>query len=255
MRTDPATLLKNLEPSLPTGILGLYLCGSAARGAQGPHSDLDLLAVLQESITHQERRQLVACLLTLSGWSGHAEHFPEAANRQPLEFTAVVRGDVVDWPYPPRLDFQFGEWLRSELMAGAVLESQPEPDLVAFIADACQNHVTLFGEPLYALLDPPPAELVRLACREGAPGLLQELPGDERNALLTLARMVTTLETGEIVPKDQAAHGLAAQLPPEDGSLMEAAAAEYLGQSVVDWPAHRDRVESLAQRLVSAICR
>lgn len=254
MRKDPATLLKNLEPSLPHGILGLYLCGSAARRTQGPHSDVDLLAVLQESMTHQQRHQLTSNLLNLSGWPGHATQLPDAATRQPLEFTAVVRGDVVDWPYPPQVDFQFGEWLRADLTAGAVPESRQEPDLVIFIADAWQNHVTLFGEPLHRLVDSPPADMIRLACRESAPGLLEELPGDGRNVLLTLARMVTTLETGGIVPKDQAARRLADQLPPQDASVMEAAAAEYWGETVVDWPAHRDRVESLAQRLVSAIC-
>lgn len=41
------------------------------------------------------------------------------------------------------------------------------------------------------------------------PDLLTDLVGDEHNVLLTLARMIMTLHTGAVVPKDVAAEQVA----------------------------------------------
>ncbi|MGW2149697.1 aminoglycoside adenylyltransferase domain-containing protein [Nonomuraea bangladeshensis] len=60
------------------------------------------------------------------------------------------------------------------------------------------------------------------------PELLAELNDDTRNVLLTLARIWTTLATGEIRSKDAAADWALALLPPRHRPVLEHARNLYL---------------------------
>ena len=42
---------------------------------------------------------------------------PQPVEQNP-QVTVVVRSEVRPWRYPPRMDFQYGEWLRSDLEIG-----------------------------------------------------------------------------------------------------------------------------------------
>jgi streptomycin 3"-adenylyltransferase len=56
------------------------------------------------SVAHKQR--LVSRLLKIS--------------RKPrrLELTIVVQSDIRPWRYPPRMDFQYGDWWREEFERG-----------------------------------------------------------------------------------------------------------------------------------------
>ncbi|NWN89134.1 MAG: DUF4111 domain-containing protein [Micrococcaceae bacterium] len=163
MNGQLAPIMGHLEDAAPGGLIGVYLYGSATTGQLQPDSDVDLLMVTGRSLTDGERANLVALLLNVSGWKGHGESFPEAANRRPIELTSLVHDDVRPLADTPRLDFQYGEWLCTKFEAGIVPQSRIDSDL------------------------------------------LEEYSSDQRNVLLTLARIVVTLETGDIVTKDVAA--------------------------------------------------
>jgi hypothetical protein len=78
------------------------------------------------------------------------------------------------------------------------------------------------------LLDPvPPADVLR-ASLAGIPDLLHDLSGDTRNVVLTLARIWTTLATGEIESKDATADWALARLPPEHRPVLAHARQLYL---------------------------
>jgi streptomycin 3"-adenylyltransferase len=64
--------------------------------------------------------------------------------------------------------------------------------------------------------------------------LLESLPGDTRNVLLTLARIWTTLATGTIVSKDDAASWVLGRLAPERRPALEYARRLYLTTSYAD---------------------
>lgn len=92
-----------------------------------------------------------------------------------------------------------------------------------------------------------------LSTERGLPELLGDLVGDERNVLLTLARMWRTAATGAFVPKDAAAAWAAARLPSELGSSLVQAARAYVGVSVDDWSGREAAALALAERLRSEI--
>lgn len=250
--TPDAQLLpiaRHLVEERTGGLLGLAVFGSAATSGLRPDSDIDLIMVTASSLTTRERRELVELLLITSGWRGHAATFPDAADRRPIELTSLVSAPDTPWRACPRRDFQFGEWLRADLLRGNLPTPAEDPDLVILAATALHGHQVLFGPPLDALIAPIPREVLGEAMIAAIPELLAGLPGDERNTLLTLARILVTLETGRIVPKDTAAAQIAGSLSEPGRRLLTRAGDEYLEGRDGRWTGDGGDVADLATEL------
>lgn len=230
-------------------VLGVFLYGSAVDGGLQPDSDLDLFGVLARRLGAVERRTLVEELVPIS-WRAR-----RPSGWRPVELTLVVRDEVVPWRYPPRMDLQYGEWLRDELLAeGPDPGSEANPDLAVLLTIVRDTGRPLLGPPPSAILDRVPrADLVR-AMRDGLPGLLDDLETDTRNVLLTLARMVMTIELGTVAPKDAAAAWAARRLPPEHAAVLERARAGYRGEVEDRWD-DRGAASAAAGALAARIAR
>lgn len=72
---------------------------------------------------------------------------------------------------------------------------------------------------------------------------------DERNALLTLARILVTVDTGTIVSKAAAAAKIIPSLPQPDRRLMERALSGYLHGNDGDWTSEASQVRDVLGRL------
>jgi predicted nucleotidyltransferase len=224
-------VLQALTDSVEAAVVqGVYLYGSAIVGGLRPDSDLDLFAVIGRGLTLAERRTLVDRLLPISGRDTRPPSW------RPVELTAVVGSEVRPWRYPPRFEFQYGEWLRDEFLRGA-LEPRPSsnPDVAVLVTMVLAHGEVLLGPPAAELLEPVPrGDLVRAMVDE-IPGLLDDIDSDTRNVLLTLARMWTTVATGEVRSKDAAAHWAAQRLPEVHRLPLQRARAGYLGEDDGPW--------------------
>lgn len=200
-------------------VLGSYLHGSAVQGGLKPASDVDILVVTRQSLDDAQRRALVDGLRSISG--------PRVGAR-PIELTVVVQAEVRPWRYPPTADFLYGDWLREQIEASGPPQPMPMTDLAIAICLVLAGDHPLDGPAPAEVLDPvPPADVVR-ASLAGIPDLLHDLSGDTRNVVLTLARIWTTLATGEIRSKDAAADWALARLAPEHRSVLAYAKQLYL---------------------------
>ncbi|WP_112466945.1 aminoglycoside adenylyltransferase family protein [Streptomyces triticisoli] len=203
--------------------IGTYLHGSSVLGGLKPASDVDILVVSRRRMDDRERRALLDGLLGISG-SGSGS----AGEARPVELTVTVQSDVRPWRFPPTGDFLYGEWLRDRFEASGPPQPEPMPDLALLITMVLSGNRPLTGPPPAEVLDHvPPADLIR-SSTAGIPDLLDDLDGDTRNVVLTLARIWTTLATGEIRSKDHAADWALAQLPPEQRPVLEHARELYL---------------------------
>lgn len=212
-------IVRLVNDAIGSKALGSYLYGSAVLGGLKPASDVDILVVTRQRTDDLERRALVDGLLAISG--------PRVGARS-VDLTVVVQSEVCPWRYPPIADFLYGDWLRSEIEASGLPQPAPMLDLAIMISLALAGDHPLDGPSPAELLDPvPPADVLR-ASVAGIPDLLRDLPGDTRNVVLTLARIWTTLATGEIKSKDAAADWALAQLPPEHQSVLAHAKQLYL---------------------------
>ncbi|WP_432016114.1 aminoglycoside adenylyltransferase family protein [Streptomyces hydrogenans] len=203
--------------------------GSAVLGGLRPTSDVDVLVVLDRPTTEAERRALTDALLAVSG----ARAYEGPA--RPVELSLVVHAEVRPWRYPPVCEYLYGEWLRDDFASGLTPAPAPCPDLAPLITMARAGDVSLLGPRPSELFDPVPEADLRAAIVEGVPGLLADLDGDTRNVLLTLARILTTLRTGRIRSKDEAAAALLPELPPEHRPVLAAARRQYLAGEYGSW--------------------
>ena len=235
--------VRAVEAALGLEGVAAVLSGSAVDGALRPNSDVDVLVVVEDAPDADARRRLAAALMAVSGRYG------AGGPVRPLDVTLVCRGDVVPWRYPPRQAFAYGEWLRAAYEAGAGPEPALHPDLAIVLAQARASGVALQGPVLRALLDPVPEADLRRALRDALPALLADLYGDERNVLLTLARMWHTAATGAFVPKDAAAAWAAPRLPADLGVWLELAGRAYVGACEDDWRDQRAEAAAVAERL------
>ncbi|MGW0814292.1 aminoglycoside adenylyltransferase family protein [Streptomyces viridiviolaceus] len=240
-RTDHLVAL--VRRHLGDDVLGVYAHGSATLGGLRPHSDLDLLAVVRHRTAYGQRRSMTEELLEVSGGEG----------RRPVELIVVVRGEVRPWRYPPNREYLYGEWLREDYERGVVPEPEADPDLAPLLTMVLRADAPLYGPPPAELLDPVPPEDLRRAIVAGVPRLVAELPDDTRNVLLTLARVWSTLDTGDIRSKDAAADWVIARLPAEHRPVMARARAAYLGHEEERWDDLEGTVRPCARCLVREI--
>ncbi|WP_407563064.1 aminoglycoside adenylyltransferase family protein [Streptomyces sp. 184] len=228
-------------------VVGAYLHGSAVLGGLRPASDVDVLVVARRSLAMDERQALLEGLLRISGTTG---------GLRPVELTVVAESAVRPWRYPPVCDFLYGEWLREEFEAGGPPGPAAMADLAIVLTMVRAGDHPLAGPPPARVLDPVPYEDVARAAAAGVPDLLAELDDDTRNVLLTLARIWSTLATGEIRPKDAAAAWALDRLPPEHRPVLEHARRLYLGSRYADesWSEElKARVRPHAEHVVAEI--
>lgn len=243
-----ARLLETIDAVLGAQVAGVYLYGSAVFGGLRPGSDLDILVVLARPTTKAEKQALVDQLGPLSS------RRLRPASWRPLEVTTVVQSDLRPWRYPPRTDFQYGEWLSADFEAGRLDPHDPaNPDLAVLIAMVLLADTPLRGPHPARLIDPVPhPDLVR-AMVAGIGGLMDDIDSDTANVLLTLARIWSTIATGAFRPKDQAADWALERLPRDRRAALEHARAAHLGTADDEWPTHGEQARRDADYLVQEI--
>jgi predicted nucleotidyltransferase len=239
-------LLSLVREVLGADVVGAYLFGSATHGGLRPHSDVDVLAVSKRSTTPEEKRRLADGFLAISG-----------GGRRPVELTAVVESEVRPWRYPPRFDLQYGEWDRAALEAGNV-EPWPtatNPDLASLITMVMEADQPLFGPPPAEVFDPVPREDYLRAMESAIQDVLRDLHGDTRNMLLTLTRIWSSVATGLIRSKDEAADWALERLPEQHRPVLARARAIYLGEEEERWDDLDAHLEPHADYVVAEIER
>ena len=227
-------------------VVGVYLHGSAALGSLRPRSDLDVLALTSRRTTRAERQGLVSGLLALSG--GDSRH---------LEVTVVVQDEIRPWRFPPRLDFQYGDWWRAEFERGDLepWPSETDPDLALLLTMVLLADWPLHGPPAAEMIDPVPWSDVVTATLDTVEVVLDQVDDDTRNMVLTLARMWCTLATGEIRSKDAAADWALERLPEEHRAVLARARAVYVGDEEERWADLETAVRPHAELVASEIRR
>lgn len=151
--------------------------------------------------------------------------------------------------YPARAEFVYGEWLWEAFEAGATPMPERDPEYTLVNAQAHREAIPLFGPPRSELLTDVSKEHVNQAMRDSLPDLLDGLHGDERNVLLTLARMWHTASTGKFGTKDAAAEWAIPRLSGSDAMALDLARRAYLGEITDDWSSQGDAVRELAGRM------
>lgn len=232
-------------------LLGVYSFGSATLGGLQVESDLDLLVLSKRPTSREEKKRLVSFLLDESG-----RESARGKNRR-IELTIVVEGEIKPWRYPPRFDFQFGDWLRSDFEDGSLepWATTTRPDLAVLIAMVLLANRPFFGPPPTEVFDPVPERDLERAMIGEMDGLRSDLESDTRNVILTFARIWTSLATGIINSKGAAANWALERLPNEHRPVLTRARAIYLGEQAEQWDDLRYRTGAFVDYVIAEIRR
>ncbi|HCR2005938.1 TPA: DUF4111 domain-containing protein [Enterobacter cloacae subsp. dissolvens] len=238
-----------IESILGRELMAIHLYGSAMDGGLKPLSDIDLLVTVRSPLRDEQRHTLMQKLLAISAWPRTSEIY------RALEVTVVVWSQIVPWQFPPMRELQFGEWLRDEIANGEYEPAQPDPDLAILLTKARQNSLPLRGEAASTLFEAVPERDLQHTFRQTLAlwNRADDLLGDERHILLTLARIGYSVETGQIASKDEAAAWLLPQLPEAHAKLLAEARAEYLGLVTVDWAEKMPQIEAFVRDVKKTI--
>ncbi|HEX5106144.1 MAG TPA: aminoglycoside adenylyltransferase family protein [Pirellulaceae bacterium] len=246
---DPTTEQANAVLGVVDSVMGdsavaVYLYGSAVVGGLMPASDLDLFAVTSRRTAPAERWDLVTRLIPIS------RRGQRPSSWRPVELTVVALPDVQPWGFPPRTDFQYGEWLRDRFDAGSADPEHPDnPDLALLIEQVRRTGQTLVGQPPSEVLPVIPESDLRAALVGVIPGLMSDVDSDTTNVLLTLARVLYSLETGEFTSKDAASDWAITRLDSRHVLPLQKAKDIYLGRRADDWSEDIDLARAAAASL------
>ncbi|HEN5528815.1 Streptomycin 3''-adenylyltransferase [Legionella moravica] len=232
---------------LGDNLLGVYLYGSALVGGLQKYSDIDLFVVTNHATTLSEKNELTKHLLHISG------RYMKSAKR-PIEMTVVEKGAVNPWHYPPRFDFQYGEWLRDSFEMGEIEPQNYEmPDLALIITQVLLKSQTLYGKKSEKILAPVPYVDFINAMLQDLDRLAADIRDDTRNVLLTLARIWSTLETNKIRSKPDAADWVIVRLPETHKAVMNRAKEICIGKKEECWEDIKESLKPCADLMLQNI--
>ena len=227
-------------------LLGIYLYGSSILGGLGKYSDIDLFVVSNRATTREEKAKLATALLKISG-------IYMKSKKLPIEMTIVEKSEINPWHYPPRFDFQYGEWLRKQFEHGNIEPwlAKEMPDLALLVTQILLASNTLMGVDPDQLLCTVPYKDFMTAIINALPNLLSDLDSDTRNVLLTLARIWSTVATDAIRSKPAAADWVINRLPEKYRLVMERAKAICKGEEKEHWDDIQELIKPCADFMLS----
>lgn len=141
-----ASFVRAIDEFLPT-VQHIYIHGSLAMDGFHPkHSDVDLLLVVSNALTREERQKLIDCCLLYSN------------EPYPLELSIMTMVQIKDWCHPSPFEFHYSEGWRSRFeKAGREERTElqqgfTDPDLAAHMLMILERGITWRGQPLHQLL-------------------------------------------------------------------------------------------------------
>jgi streptomycin 3"-adenylyltransferase len=219
-RAELEALVGALTETVRDDLVGVYVHGSVALGCfNAARSDVDVIAVVREPLSDEQRLRLVDALLRISA----APHG--------IELHVVTRTTLETWEHPARFELHYSETLRERFAFDPVETLARLPATDADLA----AHMTVARAVGIALTGPPAAELFPKVPRADlVDSLLRDLEWTRTApsalyGVLSPCRVWATLETGAVHSKLTGARWALEQLPPDLGAPVERALASYAG--------------------------
>ena len=203
-------------------LVGVYLHGSAAMGCYHPQkSDLDLIVVVQDPPTDDIKRKFMDGVVAVH----------EKTPGKGIEMSVVTR-DVCDpfvYPTPFQLHFSGGhlDWYRRDPDDYIQNMRGTDKDLAAHCTVLRARGQCLYGPPIEEVFGEVSAADYIDSLWYDVGGAATEILEDPMYLTLNLARVLTYLEDGSVLSKEEGGHWALHHLPKNYHPLLEAALEEY----------------------------
>lgn len=226
-RTQVEQFLQVSQITLRTNLVGIYLHGSLALKCFNPQrSDVDLLVVLNESLSVDTKRTVIGYLLKHS----RAPHS--------IEVSYLTLSDIKPWKCPTPYDLHYGEDHREVYQAALKDESwrswnderRTDLDLAAHIMVTRMRGVTLVGPAATELFPNVPEEDYRASILADFDFARERIHDNPVYAVLNMCRVFQYLSHGGISSKDEAGQWALDELASDYQVVVSQALEVYRGQ-------------------------
>lgn len=218
-------LEERMRAILGGNLVGLYLDGSLARGGFDQASDIDFVAVTEGALSEEHFLALQAMHEQVAEGGDRLARDIEGYYVTPEALHGAATSDQCF----PRLERGAGERLKWVTLG---------EDWIVHRYILREYGITLLGPPAREWIPPVPAAALRALAGQmlvewdeylqGEPTALAH-SGAQSYAVLTFCRILCTLQTGDIVPKSEAARWAQATLDARWQPLIKQAVRERLG--------------------------
>ncbi len=219
------SIVARFSSLLGSNLVGIYVHGSAAMGGFNPaYSDLDLLIVVNDSLTRTTKELLGQECLRLT----------EQTPKKGLELSIVLVQYTRTFVFPTPFEFHYSPDWREAFEAGTALEMMPDvdPDLAAHFTVTQQRGVCVYGAPVSSVFHEVPKEFYTRSLMGDAEGIFQDMTSDPVYAVLNLCRILAYQREGAIVSKQEGGLWGLRELEQRFHSLIQAALKQYESAAV-----------------------
>jgi len=216
--------LEHYQKVLGDNLSGLYLHGSLAMDCFNPHSsDLDLLAVVREKLSIEEKKAIIDFLLEQHG---------KVLNNG-IEMSIVLEDSLINFVYPTPFELHYSNDWYERYKEGTVdfTEQKYDEDLAAHFVMVRNRGICIYGKPVKELFPEIPEKYYMQSLLYDADYIYKLDEKDPVYCVFNLCRILAFLKDRVITSKKEAGEWALTRLPKEFSSIINAALDSYTGDS------------------------
>ena len=222
--------IRETKEHLKDNLCGIYLHGSLAMDCYTPgKSDVDLLIVIQNDISLNEKNSLIRKYMKLE------DEFPLIH----IEMSVILERDIQDFshPTPYALHYSRAHKERYQSNPGYICSNGHDPDLAAHFTVTYERGVGLYGKPVHEMFRPIPQEVymdsILFDIRDAEDGIIE----NPVYYILNYCRVLYYIEEGVVSSKREAGEWGKVRFPHFE-NLLSKALTMYSGKSSEAWQQH-----------------
>lgn len=211
---------------LGDNLAGIYIHGSLALNSFNPvTSDIDVIVLVHDKINLNTRYDLVKELLQLS------------LKPSPVEISFITRDAIEPWQHPTPFELHSSEYWRARYEERVALgdmsywaETWADSDLACHLTLVRRNGICIYGMPIEEAIPVVPEADFRSSILSDIQYSVNALHSSiAMYGILTLCRVLSYLETGEIMSKREAGIWALPRLPERLRYIVNSAVEVYEG--------------------------
>jgi len=219
-------LHKVITKILNDDLVGFYIHGSLAMGGFNPNSsDIDVLAVTEDPITVQTKRELAKFFLNHSN------------SPYPVEISFLNKDQLKDWKHPCPFDFHYSEFWRERYEKDLLTkthvylngEINTDPDLAAHLTITNNRGICIVGTPIVEAFPLVPQIDYISSILGDFKHCLENIEEDSIYCTLNLIRVFWYLKEGVISSKQEAGNWGISTFPEEFSITVKKVSEGYAG--------------------------
>ncbi|KQL54268.1 hypothetical protein AN964_12715 [Heyndrickxia shackletonii] len=210
---------------LGTNLVGIYLHGSLAMGCFQPaKSDVDVLIVVKETLTINQKQNIIRDILELTEYK--------------LEMSILLERDVQEFQYPTPFELHYSEMHRERYLLDEnyLCSDSVDPDLAAHFVVTYERGRCLYGAPIHEVFNAIDRKYYLQSILFDVDNAVQEIVRDPVYYTLNLCRVLFYLKEGVVSSKKEGGEWGLRNVPDSYKELVSASLSQYTNPSIqIDW--------------------